>query len=159
MSRDFAHPRAADYQICGRATRHGHVAVAMLCALFLSACSFRDSIDAGAPDTSITTSSVSYAPAMQPDADRLSDEATIRNAVSSANVDTMLGMPLSWANAETGSEGVILDIAQRDLGGGVVCRSFRATITSYAGARMTKGEICLVGPGEWRTRSFETVAS
>ena len=41
------------------------------------------------------------------DAVRVSDETTIRNAVSSADPEQAKGQPLAWANADTGSRGAI----------------------------------------------------
>ena len=53
-------------------------------------------------DQTILTGDVSERGAPIADPERLSDEATIRNAVSSADME-LAGVPLPWANAGTGS--------------------------------------------------------
>lgn len=87
--------------------------------------------------------------------DRTSDEITIRNAVSSADLGALAGKPLTWANRDTGSSGTIEAIAESKEGGRV-CRSFRAVIESYEGVRLHKGTACLAD-GTWRMTAFEAV--
>jgi hypothetical protein len=86
--------------------------------------------------------------------ERQSDEATIRNAVTSADIETLAGAPLPWANAETGARGQITGLSEVK-GKGTLCRSFSATRESFDGIGMYKGEACMVASGAWRMRNFE----
>ncbi len=108
--------------------------------------------DQGAPDATILTSAVAPS-APETSGDHLSDEATIRNAVSAADLETMAGAPLQWANVETGSRGAINALDEvRD--GSNLCRSFTASRESFDGVAMYKGQACMVAPGLWRMEKF-----
>ena len=48
---------------------------------------------------------------------RVSDEATIRNAVSSADPEQAKLQPLAWANADTGSRGAISSMLEKKENG------------------------------------------
>ena len=96
------------------------------------------------------------APRTTVEAERLSDEATIRNAVTSADIETLAGAPLPWANAETGARGQVTGIVETK-GKGTLCRSFSATRESFDGVGMYKGEACMVASGAWRMQSFEAL--
>ncbi|MEP9385766.1 RT0821/Lpp0805 family surface protein [Mesorhizobium sp. KR9-304] len=125
------------------------------CAL-LSACgSGGFSLEKAEVDRSFYTSNVS-APRTSVEVDRLSDEATIRNAVTSADIETMAGAALPWANAETGARGQISGIVET-RGKGTLCRAFSATRESFDGIGMFKGEACMVASGAWRMQSFESL--
>jgi hypothetical protein len=103
-------------------------------------------------DKSIVTSSVSSASASG-DATLVADQATIRNAVSSADVETLAGKELAWANAETGSRGTIMRLAE-DKMAGRLCRRFTTTRESFDGVALFRGEACMVGTGAWRIENF-----
>jgi len=103
-------------------------------------------------DRSIVTSSVG-SPAAPDDSTLAADQATIRNAVSSADVETMAGKELPWANAETGSRGTILKLAE-DKVTGRLCRRFTTTRESFDGVTLFSGEACMVGTGAWRIENF-----
>ncbi len=103
-------------------------------------------------DKSIVTSSVA-SPAVPDDATLAADQATIRNAVSSADVETLAGKELPWANAETGSRGTILKLAE-DKMTGRLCRRFTTTRESFDGVTLFSGEACMVGTGTWRIENF-----
>jgi surface antigen len=124
------------------------VAVAMLC-LPAAGCmgtgfGLSDNVDAG-----LTTQSTP-ATARQP-AD--SDETTIRNAVSSADLGRLNGEPLPWANTDTGSAGVVTGITQTQTGN-VTCRDFTSTSHSFKGISKFRGTTCLTSSGEWKIVSF-----
>ena len=124
-----------------------------LCAsLALAGCGGRGfSIEDVAPDTSIVTGSI--AP-QRPSG--VSDEATIRNAVSSAIVDEIGEAGIGWANAGTGSRGAIREVREtRD--GAYLCRSFAATRESFEGVHLYRGETCLNAAKEWAMHRFERV--
>ena len=123
----------------------------------LAACGTRGfSIEDAVPDTSLVTSSIPPRQATQADSVVRSDEATIRNAVSSALVEEVGSTGLGWANAQTGSRGAIRDIreAQRD---GFLCRSYTATRESFDGVALYRGETCLGSSRQWVTRAFDKV--
>jgi hypothetical protein len=87
--------------------------------------------------------------------DRLSDEMTIRNAVSSADLAALGAKPLAWANRDTGAAGTI-DAVVEFKDGGTVCRRFKAVVENYEGVRLHSGTACLVD-GSWRMTKFEAV--
>lgn len=110
-----------------------------------------------ATDTKITTSSVDN-PASRAPADTVSDEATIRNAVSSADLSRMSqSVSIPWANTTTGSAGVITSIREEN-NGSYVCRTFITTRHSYRGISNYGGKACLVGSGEWQVVAFKELA-
>ncbi len=84
----------------------------------------------------------------------LSDEATVRNAVTSADLSQLGNGPLPWANAATGSAGVVSTIREaRETGR--VCRDFTTTRHSYEGIAMFSGQACLTGQGDWLLTAFD----
>lgn len=95
-------------------------------------------------DTSVYTGSI----ATTRDTTAISDDMTVRNAVSSADLSKSAGMPLPWANASTGSAGVIDQLQERHVSG-TICRNFRTTRHSYEGIARFSGETCLGPGGEW----------
>ena len=107
-----------------------------------------------ATDTKITTNSVDN-PATRAPADTVSDEITIRNAVSSADLSRMSGtVSIPWANTATGSAGVVTSIREEN-NGAYVCRTFITTRHSYRGISNYGGKACLVGSGEWQVVTFK----
>lgn len=102
-------------------------------------------------DRSVATGTV---PQETPSTDTLSDEMTVRNAVTSADIRKLEGQPLPWANASTGSAGVIETIVENNEGG-QVCRQFRTTRHSYVGIAKFYGKTCLVGGANWQLLSFQ----
>lgn len=130
---------------------------ALLCAsTLLCACGAGGfSLEKAEVDRTFYTSNVS-APRTSAEAERLSDETTIRNAVTSADLETLAGAPLPWANADTGSRGQVTGIAEIK-GKGTLCRRFGATRESFDGVAIFKGEACMVSAGLWRMQSFEAL--
>lgn len=108
------------------------------------------------PDQSIVTSSIPDDPAVTADVARGSDEATIRNAVSSAVVEELEAGGIGWANAQTGSRGTIRDVAER-RSGSALCRSFVASRESFDGVYLYRGSACLGTAGIWTMKSFERI--
>lgn len=105
-------------------------------------------------DRKLTTSAVpsSY----KAPADTVSDEATVRNAVSSADLSNSGTVALPWANTSTGSTGVVTKITEEN-NGSYVCRNFMTTRHSYRGISNFAGKACLVGNGEWQVISFKEI--
>jgi hypothetical protein len=104
-------------------------------------------------DRSIVTGSV---PASSPsgDSNLIADQATIRDAVSSADVETLGSNELAWANSQTGSRGAIMQLAE-DKTGGRLCRRFTTTRESFDGVALFEGKACVVGYGAWRIEGFK----
>lgn len=100
-------------------------------------------------DRTVATGSV---PQPQNDEDN-ADAITVRNAVSSADVTKITGSPIPWANANSGSAGVISSIAEEEVNG-TVCRRFTTTRHSYQGIAKFDGKTCMLGTGEWYLTSF-----
>lgn len=82
-----------------------------------------------------------------------SDDATIRNAVTSADLAKISDSPLPWANAATGSAGVVTAIRE-DRTSGFVCRDFDTTRHSFEGVASYSGQACLSETGEWLMTRF-----
>jgi hypothetical protein len=102
-------------------------------------------------DRSVATGTV---PQPAPTSDSISDEMTVGNAVTSADIHGLEGRPLPWANASTGSAGVIDTIVENN-DTGQVCRQFKTTRHSYVGIAKFYGKTCLVGGGNWQLLSFQ----
>ena len=109
-------------------------------------------------DKALETGSVanSTTGAQKADNEVWSDEMTIRNAVSSANLNELGDQPLSWANADTGSQGAITKIREIERKG-LRCRVFQASRESFEGVSLFSGEACLQGNGLWLMREFAPV--
>ena len=104
-------------------------------------------------DKKLTTSAVSSYTAPP---DTVSDEQTVRNAVSSADISKPEPTTIPWANTSTGSAGVINSIREEN-NGSYVCRIFVTTRHSYRGISNFEGKACLVGSGEWQLVNFKEV--
>jgi surface antigen len=101
-------------------------------------------------DSSISTSTV----AKKGNGTSHSDELTVQSAVSSADLSKTEGKPLPWANATTGSAGVVTAI-QEEKGDGVICRNFSTTRHSYEGIAYFSGKTCTAGSGSWQLMNFD----
>jgi surface antigen len=106
-------------------------------------------------DRSLITGSVAADPGT-PAPDLAADQVTIRDAVSSADVETLAGKPVPWANAVTGSRGAITGLSEyKD--GGEPCRSFSVSRERYDGVAMYQGQACLVSKGAWKLTDFKVL--
>jgi hypothetical protein len=83
-----------------------------------------------------------------------SDEATVRNAVTSADLAKVGDNPLPWANSATGTAGVVSTIREA-RNQGHVCRAFTTTRHSYEGIAMFSGQACLTETGDWLLTAFD----
>lgn len=115
------------------------------------------SLDKAEVDHTILTGDVSESGASIVDPERLSDEATIRNAVSSADIESLRGVAVPWANVGTGSRGAITALVEhKDKG--ALCRRFTTSRESYDGVGLYKGEVCMAAPGgAWRMQAFQAL--
>lgn len=105
-------------------------------------------------DKKLTTSAIQSSYMAQPDS--VSDEGTVRNAVSSADISKPGPVSIPWANTSTGSAGVINAITEEN-NGSYVCRIFTTTRHSYRGISNFDGKACLVGSGEWQMINFKEI--
>jgi outer membrane surface antigen len=113
------------------------------------------SLEKAEVDRSILTSSTS-APSAPVSSDRDSDQTTIGNAVSSADIEQLGGQAVPWANTGTGSRGSITELAElKDKG--QTCRRFRASRESFDGVAMFEGELCLASAGGWHMQDFKAL--
>ncbi len=87
--------------------------------------------------------------------DNTSDAATVRNAVSSADLTRNAGNPIPWANAVSGSAGVVTGVAERSDDAGRTCRDFTTTLHSYTGISNYDGRACVGGDGTWSLTRFD----
>ena len=131
-----------------------NTAGAALIGAILSGCGGGFGLSDAERDASLLTGSVTPDPGAAADPAKASDQASIRNAVSSANLEELAGAPLAWANVETGSRGAVFDIGEVS-DKGAVCRRFRGSRQSFDGVRLFKGETCMAANGGWWMRSFE----
>ncbi|QPC94172.1 RT0821/Lpp0805 family surface protein [Mesorhizobium sp. INR15] len=131
-------------------------AAIMVIVLPLAACGAGGfSLEKAEVDRSILTSATP-ASAAPVDANRASDQTTIRNAVSSADIQELGGQAVPWANSDTGSRGSITELAEsKDRG--QVCRRFTASRESFDGVALFKGETCLAGAGAWQMQDFKAL--
>ena len=101
-------------------------------------------------DSTIRTSTVANG-----NVERLSDEVTVRNAVSSADLARTEGAAIPWANSASGSAGVISSIAENQDTAGRPCRDFVTTKHSYQGIANFTGRTCMGNSGEWLLLAFD----
>ena len=130
------------------------LAFAFLAVAPLAACAGGVDLGKAGIDDTLTTNAVGQANQTR-DASQTSDEVTIRNAVSSADLSRMnQSVSIPWANTTTGSAGVISSIREEN-NGSYVCRTFITTRHSYRGISNYGGKACLVGSGEWQVVAFK----
>lgn len=111
------------------------------------------SLEKAEVDRAIVTSNV-QANSIPADGGLVADQVTIRNAVSSADLEESAGQPLAWANADTGARGSITGLTE-SRSKGELCRDFAATRESFDGIALYKGRICMIGAGIWRIDDFK----
>lgn len=142
-------------QWSGIASASAKAAIVMV-ALPLAACGAGGfSLEKAEVDRSILTSSTP-ASATPTDQDRDSDQTTIGNAVSSADIEELGGQAVPWANAGTGSRGSITELVElKDVG--QTCRRFTASRESFDGVLLFKGELCMAGAGGWHMQDFKAL--
>lgn len=110
-----------------------------------------------AADHSLKTAAVDES--QPPSSDELaSDKSIIRNAVSAADVERAADGGLTWANARTGSSGMITALAETQGPGGQLCRRFTTTRESFDGVALYRGDVCLDKTTDiWWMQAFESL--
>ncbi len=86
--------------------------------------------------------------------DDQSDQLTIRNAVSAADLEGLKGGSVPWANPQTGARGAISNLVEEKEGSSL-CRSFTTSRERFDGVGVFKGEVCMVAPGAWAVQAFQ----
>lgn len=86
--------------------------------------------------------------------DDQSDQLTIRNAVSAADLEGLKGGSVPWANPQTGARGAISNLVEAKEGRSL-CRSFTTSRERFDGVGVFKGEVCMVAPGAWAVQAFQ----
>jgi hypothetical protein len=137
---------------------------ALVAPLLLSACGSSNILAKAEVDKSLVTGSVvpASATASPPQANPFpgtspqaaSDETTIRNAVSSANLKATGGKDISWANPATGSSGEISAVTEYKQDD-ILCRRFTTSRQSFDGVALYHGDACLDSTGVWRMMNFQ----
>lgn len=127
-----------------------HAAAAVSC-VSLSGCTSSMDLFGGDKVDRISTGSIQAKPQS---GTSVSDEATVRNAVTSADLAKVGAAPVPWANTATGSAGVVSSIRE-DKNQGHVCRAFTTTRHSYEGIALFSGQACLTNGGDWLLTAFD----
>ncbi|NMG38860.1 hypothetical protein GRZ55_06335 [Chelativorans sp. ZYF759] len=124
-----------------------------LVMLACAGCSARGiTLDTIAQDRSIITGSTGTQ--ARPDEQVVADEATVRNAVTSADLESLpVGGMLAWNNSRTGSRGRVTEIEEYRESGRP-CRRFQTTRESFDGISLYSGEACLLSGSEWTLLYF-----
>jgi hypothetical protein len=151
--RDISKPSATKKGFIATA---GRFAAALCLPVLLSACMSGGVVPglSPTPDKQLTTNAIQTNYQAEPDSE--SDETTVRNAVSSADISKPGPVAIPWANTTTGSAGVVNAITEEN-NGSYVCRMFKTTRHSYRGISNYDGKACLVGSGEWQMISFKEI--
>lgn len=125
------------------------------CALPLAACASGGYDLSRAEVDDLTRTGAVPAANQAADPTRVSDETTIRNAVSAADPEQSRVQPLAWANANTGSRGSITNLVEKRQDG-TLCRAFTASRESFDGVALYAGDACKANVGDaWYMRSFK----
>ena len=134
-----------------------HPALLLGACLVLSACGSNGfSMRQAEVDATILTGDIPAAQEGEADAGWISDQATVRNAVSSADIELLSGETVRWANPQTGARGAITGLAESTRQGRL-CRDFVTTRENYDGVRLFRGEACMVSAGVWRMQTFRAL--
>ncbi|PST26349.1 hypothetical protein C7U60_04825 [Mesorhizobium plurifarium] len=128
-----------------------HIAAICLALVALPGCmgGGLDVFGGSGVDRSVSTGTVPVAKT----SDGLSDAIAVRDLVTAADISQGSGSTIPWANARSGSAGVISSI-QEDNASGMRCRRFTTTRHSFEGIAKFDGNACQLGNGEWYLTSF-----
>ena len=125
--------------------------VAALIALpvALAACASGNLLKRAETDRSIITGSIPSTPMMA----NVTDEETIRNAVTSVDPNALGANGLAWTNPATGATGQITGLTEFQ-DNGHLCRRFSTSLARFDGVGLYRGEACLQNSGGWQLRTF-----
>lgn len=119
----------------------------------LAACASGNLLKRAETDRSIITGSVSSATMMTPMTASITDEETIRNAVTSVDPNALGSNGLAWTNPTTGATGQITGLTEFQ-DNGHLCRRFSTSMARFDGVGLYRGEACLQNSGGWQLRAF-----
>lgn len=134
-----------------RVLRYALLAAAIAPAL--SGCVSGGVDDTLALDT-VTTGSIPAATGLKAG----SDEAALAEAVADIDLARTPNAPFAWANAATGSTGVISALEENSDPAGAVCRAFTTTIHRFDGIALYEGRQCREGSKPWNLSAFGPVS-
>lgn len=100
--------------------------------------------------TPVYTGSIPVSPAKP---ENVADRDLVRAAVAASGAVEAGRAGIPWANAATGTTGVITQIVETETGG-ETCRSFETSRHGYEGIAMYVGEACGAPGGAWRLIEF-----
>lgn len=123
--------------------------VAALCS-----CAAGGGLSKSGVDETFQTSSIPDS--SEPNPSENSDASIVRNAISAVDLKASSGVPLNWANQETGSKGSIIQITE-SREGGILCRQFKTSRESFEGVALYAGLACVDLEKQWVVRSFLAV--
>ncbi len=123
----------------------------MILVLPLCACGSAGGLSKVDADPSLVTGAIQQEALS--DSAQNSDANTIRNAISAANLDMSGGVPLLWANRDTGSRGTVNQIEETEKDG-IVCRKFETSRESFEGVSLYQGNVCLGADRQWFMQDF-----
>ncbi|EJF90515.1 RT0821/Lpp0805 family surface protein [Bartonella tamiae] len=104
-------------------------------------------------DTSVITGAIGGVDERPADPTIVSDQRHVRDTISQMDSQSLKTDSVSWDNAETGNQGIISGILERD-DGDRLCRQFQTTRATYDGAHLYYGQICLIAPQVWAVTAF-----
>ncbi len=122
-----------------------------MAALPLVACGSAGGLSKVDADPALVTGSVEQTEVV--DSTQNSDANTVRNAISAANLDMSGGVPLLWANRDTGSRGTVNQISESEKDG-IICRKFETSRESFEGVSLYHGNACQGADGQWFMQAF-----
>jgi surface antigen len=126
------------------------IAALVVLPVALAACASGNLLKKAETDRSIITGSV---PKTASTVD-VTDEETIRNAVTSVDPKAVGPDGLAWTNEATGASGEITGLTEYQ-DDGRPCRRFSASVTRFDGVGLYHGEACLGNAGGWRMQAFQ----
>lgn len=139
----------------GRGDRVPAILTVLAASLMLASCAGGMKLSKLDADPSLVTNSVPPSANLPTDPQTVSDQTTIQNAVSSANLEQLQGGALAWANIATDSRGSIFDIVEVKRSS-QLCRSFKSSRESFEGVSLYSGETCTASGGTaWYMRIFK----
>jgi 17 kDa outer membrane surface antigen len=128
-----------------------HICILTMALLTLSACGTSSGLSKLGVDDTIETSALQDV--AEPDPTQNSDASIIRNAVSAVDLNASVGIPLNWANQDTGSKGTISEVRESN-DDGLLCRKFKTSRESFEGVAMYTGSTCMNAEKQWFVRNF-----
>lgn len=123
----------------------------LLTAAMLGACASGGGFSKADVDDTLQTSSIPDQG--EPNPTENSDADIVRNAISAVDLKSSSGVPLNWANQDTGSKGTIFQITELREDG-ALCRQFKTSRESFEGVALYAGSVCVGTDKQWVVRSF-----